>query len=513
MPATIDNMLRWWGTEDADRPALSLAGDTVTYGGLDAWVGRVASCFAGAGLGVGERVSIYAENSLEWCVSALATIRAGAIVTGLHSKMVPAEVAYLLADYAPAIVLADVETTVRLGEIGNLTSKAGEPVGFPLLISIEAVRALRFGDASDVRRELDPDAAAVIITTSGSTARPKGVIQSHRSLIDYSCASVLEDPIDVAHPKMLIVPPLSTAGGCLQFMQIVIRGGTGYLVSKFDADEVLELIERERITIFLAVPIFFQRIAACPRFEAADVSCIKIAYTGGAAVPVNLLRVWAEKGVLVRQLYGQTECGGIGVVNPRRYALTHPDKCGYGGALKDVAIIDDAGRFLPPGQQGQIVLRGPGTMLGYWNNPEATAEALVDGWLRTGDLGVIDEIGLLKFVDRARDLIISGGLNISAAEVERVIMQYPGVEEVAVIAAADEKFGETPLAIIYPAAGTEISIAALIDHCNVSLSAYKVPRYVAVSEQPLPRLAMGKISKPELRQRYSASGNLPPRVR
>ena len=153
------------------------------------------------------------------------------------------------------------------------------------------------------------------------------------------------------------------------------------------------------------------------------------------------------------------------------------------------------------------MIRGPGTMLGYWNDPEATAATLVDGWLRTGDIGVIDDRGLLKFVDRAKDIIISGGLNISAAEVERVLMDHPGVEEVAVLAAPDDRFGETPLAVVHGA--PELATPSLIDHCGEHLAAFKVPRYLVLSDEPLPRLATGKISKPALRERYLATGDLP----
>jgi fatty-acyl-CoA synthase len=273
----------------------------------------------------------------------------------------------------------------------------------------------------------------------------------------------------------------------------------------------LRLITQERINIFCGAPIFFQRIADCPSFGEADVTDIRIAHTGGAAVPVDLLKIWANKGVIVRQIYGQTEIGGCGVVNPRRYALSHPDKCGHGSALKDLAIIDADGKFLAAGEQGQIVMRGYGLMLGYWNNPEATAETIVDGWLRTGDIGVIDELGLLKMIDRAKDIIISGGLNISAAEVERVLLEVPGVTEAAVIAAPDEKFGETPFAIVH--ATTDVSIPIIVAHCAASLSGYKIPRYMVLSAEPLPRLATGKISKPALRRLYPTAASLPPPVR
>jgi len=510
MSVTIDHVFRWWGSEQGERTALVFGDRRVSYATLNAWVGRVASEFAQAGVGVGERVTIYAANSLEYCVAALACLRCGGIITGLNNRMVTPEVMYLLGDYAPAVLITDEECAARLPERLEIISPTGEPVKQPVRISISEIGASRQGDPADIRREVDPNSPAVIVTTSGSTARPKGVMWSNRTIIDYNHAYSLEDPLDVAHPKLLVVAPFSTSAGLVQFLQAILMGGTAYLAPKFDAAEALATIATERITIFCGAPIFFQRIAELPAFAGADVASIQIAQTGGAAVDPKLLKLWADKGVLVRQIYGQTECGGTAVANPRRFALTHPECCGHGGALRDVAIIGPGGEFLPQGEVGQIVLRGPGVMLGYWNNPKATAEVLVDGWLRTGDLGVFNELGLLRFVDRAKDMIISGGLNVSAAEVERVIMEYAGVSEVAVLSAPDPVFSETPFAVVY---GDErVTVQALFDHCRQNLSSYKLPRYIELREEPLPRLATGKISKVAIRKLYPMPEKLPQRI-
>ncbi len=509
MPMTIDSVVRWWSLERPDQAALWESGDAVTYAELHDWVGRVAGALVERGVEVGDRVCIFAANSLEWCVAALATLRAGGIVAGINVRMVPAEIAYLLGDYAPRVLVTAGGGTERI--VGALTSRHGDPVDQPSVLMVDDIRALRAGEPADVRREVDPDEPAVIVTTSGSTARPKGVMYSNHSIIDHVAAFILEDPLTVQPVKMYLVAPFNTSAGGTLFIHSLLQGGTAYFEPQFDPLLALRTIEAERIAIFGAAPIFLQRIAELPEFAAADVSSVQISITGGAAVAPALLRTWADKGVLVRQMFGQTETGGWGITNPRRFALSDPDRCGLGGPTRDVAVIDDEGSFLPPGEPGQIVMRGPGTMLGYWNDPEATAATLVDGWLRTGDIGVIDDRGLLRFVDRAKDIIISGGLNISAAEVERVLMDHPGVEEVAVLAAPDDRFGETPLAVVH---GTpELATPSLIDHCGEHLAAFKVPRYLVLSDEPLPRLATGKISKPALRERYLATGDLPPRVR
>jgi fatty-acyl-CoA synthase len=509
---TIDSVVRWWSEERPDQLALSQSGDGVTYRELGEWVGRLAAELVERDVQVGDRVCIYAKNNLGWCAMALATLRVGGIVAGINSRMVEDEVAYLLGDYAPKVVLTDGTGATAVEKITALTSRDGEPVPAPSVLTLDEVNALRTGALpADVGRSVDPDAPAVIVTTSGSTARPKGVMYSNHSMIDHVGAFMLEDPVSAQPAKMCVVAPFNTSAGGVLFLHSLIQGGTCFFASEFDPAKVLDVIARERVAIFLAAPIFLQRIADLPQFSDADVSCIEVSFTGGAAVAPALLKAWADKGVIVRQMYGQTETGGYGITNPKRYALTDPDRCGHGAPTRDVAIIDDDGNVVPHGQQGQIVLRGPGQMLGYWNNPEATAQAVVDGWLRTGDIGVMDERGLLKFVDRAKDIIISGGLNISAAEVERVVMEQDGIEEVAIVAAPDEKFGETPMAIVYGTSPPPID--EIVAHCNRHLSAYKVPRYVIITEEPLPRLATGKISKPALRAMYLQGAELPPRVR
>ena len=511
MPLTIDNMVRWWGTEKPTLTAICQGEDRVSFAELNEWVGRVAALFVDDGLQIGERVCISGENSIEWCVAALATLRAGGVVAGLNAKMVMAEVSYLLGDYAPHLLVEDMETAKRLSPLEQISDKEGNRVALPRRISMQSIAKLRQGIRRDVRRDVDPDAVAVIITTSGSTARPKGVMFSNRSMIEHVAAFRFEEPVDVEEPKMFIVAPFSTTGGGMLLIHSLIQGGTAYFESRFNPDQVLDVIARERVTIFCATPIFFQRMAESVRFADADVSSIKISLTGGAAVAPKLLRIWADKGVLVRQLYSQSETGGWGTNNPRRFALSHPDRCGRGGPNRDIAVIDEAGNLLGPGEQGQIIIRGPGQMLGYWNNPVATAETLVSGWLHTGDLGVIDDQGLLKFVDRMKDIIISGGLNISAAEIERVISEIPEVDEVAVIAAPDQKFGETPMAVVH--VSRSISASTVIEHCEKHLSNYKVPRYVMFEDAPLPRLAAGKISKPALRERYAGTVSSLERVR
>ncbi len=501
MAITLDSALRFWSAEHPERVMVEYAGDGVTYAQFSAWVGRVASRFVALGLEPGGRVMIVAESSLEWCVAAFAAVRAGGICAGVSPRLTISELAYIRGDYKPGIVVFDEAGGAKL-----------EPDARPHagLAHVSAIAELREGEALDVHRRLDADAPAIIVTTSGSTSRPKGVMFSHRSMIESNGWQLLSEPLEGPY-RRLIVAPMTTAGGIVCFTHALISGGSAYIESKLDGATLLGVVLGKRISMVTGAPIFWQRMAEQPEFESADLSFLKIAHTGGAPVAQPLLERWAAKGVLLRQMYGQTEVGGTATVNPRRFALSHPDKCGGNGIFTEIAIIDADGKHLGPGELGQIIVKGPGFMIGYWNNPEASAKTLVDGWMHTGDIGFLDELGLLKMVDRMKDIIISGGLNIAAAEVERVISEIEGVLEVSVIAVADEKFGETPMAVVH--ARREIAAAEIIGHCNTHLSSYKVPRYLIFSKEPLPRLAAGKISKPALREMYGGKEKLPARVR
>lgn len=496
---TLSSAIEWWSKDTPDTPALVLAGEALTYRDYRAWSDRIAVKLMGLGVGPGDRVGISAANSLEYCALIMGVIRAGAIVVPLNIRYTAHEMKEILGDTTPRIVVCDRDRAERFADLGVDRLDMGEIV------------ALRHGAPVVVELDLDPEAPVVIISTSGSTAKPKGVVFSHRTMLNYVNGFSLEDTTCSKGARVISPAPLSTSAGFVQLIHYTVTGCTIYLESAFDPELFLQILVREKINAFGAVPLFFERIAACPGFATADLSSLQFTTTGGARVSPALQAKWMEKGVVLRQIYGQTECGGNATMMPRDLAVEHPDKCGRGGIFSEMAIIDSEGRRCPPGVTGQIILRGPGHMLGYWNNPEATAAAIQDGWLHTGDLGVMDENGLLTFVDRLKDIIISGGLNISAAEVERAISEYDGVEEVMVIAANDAKFGETPLAVIF--ASQPIKVTELISHCNARLADYKVPRYVVVEDEPLPRLATGKLSKPAVRLKYKEAAATLPRVR
>jgi fatty-acyl-CoA synthase len=270
----------------------------------------------------------------------------------------------------------------------------------------------------------------------------------------------------------------------------------------FDPAAALELLGRHRISNMNGVPVIYERIAALPGFDQRDLSHLKVAMVGGARVSDALLNAFNARGVALRHMYGMTEVGGCATVPRPADALAHPELCGDGSIFTELKTIRPDGSDADPGEEGEIVMRGPAMMVRYWNRPDATAETIVDGWLHSGDLGVIDEHGYLRYVDRLKDMIISGGFNVSPSEVENLIGTVPGVTEVAVIAVQDDKWGETPAAIIYSERG-DVDEEAVLEAARRELAVFKVPRYVVRSEAPLPRMGSGKIAKRQLREEYA----------
>jgi len=499
MAQTLPGAMDWWARMRPDAAAVVLAGDRLAYSQYKAWSDRVAAMLEADGLEPGDRVAIVSHNSLAYCALIMGVIRAGGIVSPVNFRYTPREIREMCETTEPRFTFAAPEFADNAAAAGLAPRAMAE------------IEALREGSAATPQHDPLPDAPVVIIATSGSTARPKGVVFTNRSMTAYAGSWAVEEPQASFDARVISLAPLNTSAGFVQLMHYTTLGCTIFMEPQFDPERVLELLQSERITSFGAVPTFFEAIARCPGFVEADLSSLQLATSGGARVSRQLLDIYKAKGITIRQIYGQTEIGGNVTMMPEHLALNQPEKCGWGNVFMDLRVLRPDGSACDPGEPGEIVMRSPGMMQGYWRNPEETAKVMRDGWLWSGDVGTLDENGLLTFVDRLKDLIISGGLNISAAEVERVVCEYPGVVEALAIAAPDPKFGETPLVVYHGPA--EIDTASLIAHCNANLSNYKVPRYLAFSAYPLPRLATGKLSKPAIRERYARAHETLPRVR
>lgn len=499
MAQTLPGAIAWWSRMRGDQPAVILNGDVLTYAEWQGWSARIAAMLEADGLVPGDRVAVCSTNSLAYVALILGVIRAGGILCPVNFRYTPREIAELCETVEPRLAFAAPELADRMAAAGLAPRAMAE------------IEALRTGARATPQHDPQPDAPVVIIATSGSTAKPKGVVFTNRSMTAYAACWAVEETSSAAGSRIISLAPLNTSAGFVQLMHYTTQGCTLYMMPQFDALDALRLIERERITCFGAVPAFFEFIAALPEFADADLSSIRLATAGGARVSRQLLETYKAKGITIRQIYGQTEIGGNATMMPEHLAMDAPEKCGWGGVFMDLRVVRPDGTDCDANEPGEILMRSPGMMQGYWRNPEETAKVIRNGWLHSGDIGTLDERGLLTFVDRLKDLIISGGLNISAAEVERVVCEFPGVVEALAIAAPDAKFGETPFVVYHGPA--EIDVAALIGYCNANLSNYKVPRYVAFSSDPLPRLATGKLSKPAVRERYAGAHERMARVR
>ena len=504
MNFTIARALRWWVSECPAQTAISVDDHAVTFAELHAWAGRVGKYLEGQGVKPGDRISMVSMNSLNYAVLAIALLRIGAIGAPLSFRSTVSELKDWLDDLAPRFVFADPDRYPAAAEA------IGDNAAIRLL-PFEVIARFREGPEVALSFEPDEDTPAFIIGTSGSTARPKGVVHTHRMVVTYASEFALMEPRCGRGASVLSVGPFSSSSGYLIMMQMLIQGASVFIESQFRAERALKLLTQHRITTFMGVPTFFERICALEEFAAADLSGLYWTQVGGARVSAELLKAWRDKGVVLRHAYGQTEAGGAWGARDD-VAVAEPRKCGRGGMFSEYAIRLDDGSIVRHGGPGEILIRSACAMGGYWQNPQGTAQALRDGWLHTGDIGEIDANGNLTFLDRLKDIIISGGLNISAAEVERVISELPHVEEVAVISALDVDFGETPLAIVYGDAG-HLTAEIIVEHCGRHLAGYKVPRYIAIELEPLPRLPSGKLAKPALRQKFKNAEQYLPKVR
>jgi fatty-acyl-CoA synthase len=501
MALTITYVLRWWAIEQPDTVAVSLDDRQVTYRELDEWSDKIAAELVSLDVRAGERIGILSSNRLEYCALIQGALKVGAIVVPLNFRLTLSELKAVMEETSPSLLFFDDERVQTAQDVAKALRLRARP--------LSEVEQWKSSTKKKPLFDVLPELPVSIIFTSGSTSRPKGVVYYHQNVCIYAAEFALTEPSCARGGRTLNCAPFSASSGFLMYLVQTVLGVTQFIESKFDPERAMRIMAREKITTFQAAPIFFERISQTAEFAKADLSNLRFTQISGARIDPALLKRWRDKGIVLRPGYGLTEaCGGWAA---RATAATDPSKCGRGGLFTEFKIRGEEGGFAPPGTQGEILLRGPSVTTRYWNNPEASNAVMQDGWLSSGDLGIMDENGVLTFVDRIKDIIISGGLNISAAEIEYVISEVKGIEEVAVISADDASFGETPMAIVYGSA--EISPAKIIEHCNTHLSNYKVPRYVVVQKEPLPRLASGKIAKPALRVQYKDAASRFPKLR
>lgn len=465
---------------------------------------RTANVLKSLNVKKGDRVAILAQNCVEYYDVFFGSAKIGAIINPLNWRLAAPELEYIINDAAAQTLVFGPEYTGLVESISkNLPVKNYLYVGDQNTPGFAKNLNILQSSASSGEPEWmgDDDDPLVVMYTSGTTGKPKGAILTHGNFFWASTTfhSVVHFP---PGDKVLVILPLFHIAGMFTMPTFVHWGIPAYLMKGFDPKNILEIIEKEKINGFGAVPAMLQFMKFVPNWDKYDFSSVKTILVFAAPVPVPLLQEYAAANIKVQQLYGLTECCGPATVIGPDHAIPKAGSAGLPFFHTEVKVVDDAGNETPPGAIGEVIIKGKHVMKGYWNNPEATAAALKGGWLYTGDLAYKDAEGFIYIADRKKDMIISGGENIYPAEVESVIHGHPKVADVGVIGFPDEKWGEAVKAVVVVKPGETLTEQELIEWLKGKIAKFKIPKKVVFTEQ-LPRNPSGKILKRILREQFN----------
>jgi long-chain acyl-CoA synthetase len=502
--------------EYADRDAVVYGAERLGYAELHAAVACAAVALRDRfGVGKGDRVALAMRNLPEFVIAFWAVQVLGAVAVPLNAWWTGAELAWAVDDATPALAVMDGERWGRLREVGR--SAAEMPIVVTRVEPGELAGAIPWleivtGDGELPACEIAPDDPATILYTSGTTGRPKGAVgtgRNHCSLLMAAgfqgevgrlTATCPSDPRPL--PALLNPFPFFHIGGLSSMYSAVAGGVKQVLLHKWDTAAALEICARERITNLAMVPTMLRRMLEYPGADAYDLSAVAAIGIGGAPGSAELAGPVAGRfgpGVSVNHGYGLTETTSSACQHNGTSFLERPDSVGPPTPGTDVRIVGADGTERPPGEAGEIWVRGPQVVVGYWNNAADTAAAFSGGWFHTGDVGAVDGSGYLTVLDRLKDVIIRGGENVYSAEVEAVLQEHPAVGEVAVVGLPDHDLGEIVAAVVVPANGASVTAGELREHAARGLAAFKVPAVIVVRSTPLPRNATGKSLKRLLR--------------
>jgi acyl-CoA synthetase (AMP-forming)/AMP-acid ligase II len=519
LPDTIPGVLRRAAELFGNQEALVDERARLTYAQLDDAAARAGRAFLALGVEAGDRVAIWAPNTTEWVIAALGVYRAGGVIASVNTRFKGDEAAYILnrtratvlltvtdflaTDYVKLLADADPVPSLR----STIVLRGSAPEGTLAWDDFLA----RAGDVSqadfDARTgALAGDDISDVIFTSGTTGRPKGAMLTHGASVRAYEAWSNVVGLRAGDRYLIVNPFFHTFGLKAGILASVIAGATIVPHAVFDVDTVMQRVAEERISMLPGAPTVYQSILDHPQRSAFDMSSLRLGVTGAATVPVELIRRIRSELHFETMVtgYGLTEATGIATMcrhddDPETIATT------AGRAIPgvEVLVVNDEGKEVPTGEPGEVVVRGYNLMRGYLDDPEATAEAIdVDGWLHTGDVGVMDDRGYLRITDRIKDMFIVGGFNAYPAEIENMIMEHPAVSQVAVVGMPDHRMGEVGCAFVVLRPGQQLRGDELIDWCRAKMANYKVPRRVEIVDE-LPLNATGKVSKLDLRARVA----------
>jgi len=505
-----------WG----DLPAVIDGDVAISYADLANRVEQASRAFIASGLCSGDRASIWAPNIHEWIVAALGLHAAGGVLVPLNTRFKGTEAAYVLGRSGARLLFTvtdflDTNYVELLSEAGSLPAlekvvvlRGDAPAGTVSWAEfLEGGSAVAREEAHERMTAVEPGDLSDILFTSGTTGKPKGVMTAHgqnlRGFRDWA------DVVGLRHgDRYLIVNPFFHAFGYKAgILAALMTGATIYPQLVFDVSQVMQRVSDDKITMLPGPPTLYQTILNHPDIASFDMSSLRLAVTGAAAIPVELILRMRKELTFETIItgYGLTEACGIATMcryddDPETIATTS------GRAIPSVEVqcVDDAGVEVPRGEPGEIVVRGYNVMRGYFDDPDETAATIdADGWLHTGDIGTMDERGYIKITDRKKDMFIVGGFNAYPAEIENLMLAHPAIAQVAVVGVPDERMGEVGVAFVVPRPGVEVQADELVTWCREHMANYKAPRRVEIVDA-LPLNATGKVLKFELRDRATA---------
>ena len=517
----MDNGLGYWSYKhadlNADREAFVQGESRVTYAQFNVRTNKLARALEDIGVSKGDRVALLSTNSIEFMEVLFAVAKIGAICVPLNFRLAGPELAYAIANSESRALFYSGD----LHDSAQAALNAPEVVDVRHVVCIPAdgaddavdvasgVTMLRYqalleaGQSHDVHRSVDTDDPLLILYTSGTTGRPKGAMLTHHNMYTNAIHLILAGQGLSRYDKTITPCPLFHVGGlCVHTVPLFYAGGCTVVMREFDPAGLLKLMEQEKATVEFLVPAMWSAVVRVPDFDSYDLSALRYTQSGGAPCPITVIEFLQSKGWDFLEGFGMTEtCAGAMVLDADN-ATRKLGAVGKPVMHDDARIVDETGTDAPQGTVGELVMRGPNIFIGYWKMPEATADAIRDGWFHTGDLARIDEEGFFWIVDRKKDMIITGGENVYPIETEQVLHHHPAIADVAVIGVPDDKWGEAVVAIVVPELGATLVASEIIAYTRERIAGYKAPKRIEIIEE-LPRNATGKILKRELRRIYT----------
>ncbi|MGE0802907.1 MAG: class I adenylate-forming enzyme family protein [Lautropia sp.] len=482
-----------------DRTAVVDGALRLSYRELDAVAEALSSGLAARGVGKGDRVAVMATNRYEAVVAVVALARMGAIIVPIGARLKRPEIGYIFEDALPTVVLHDPDFGAELPEHGpapGMRFAFGSPAWAALL-------AARAADAPRLAAISEEDAFGILYT-SGTTGKPKGAVLSQLNVV-HSCLHWQDAHAMGKNERTILAIPWShVAGLCGVMLPFLSLGGTLCLLTEFKRRDFLEMAQRERITHALMAPAMYGLCLLESDLAQFDLSSWRLGVYGSAPMPEPTIRRFAQAfpNLQMCNAYGATETTSPATIMPPGDGVSHSDSVGKVVGCGDVRVMDEQGRELPPGEEGELWIAGPMVVGSYWNKPQATEASFVGGYWKSGDIGAVDARGYVRIADRKKDMIIRGGFKVYPAEVESVLTAIDGVTEAAVVGLPDSILGETVVAFLN--CDARLQEGKVRAFCAEHMADYKVPDHVVIGAQPLPRNANGKIQKAELRAMASA---------